>query len=47
MEEPVINAIGEYFKLKTKYEKQFVDLKIKLHKNEGLSKKEKHNFYIN
>lgn len=45
MEEPLINSIGEYFKLKTKYEKQFVDLKTKLHKNEGLSKKEKHTLF--
>jgi len=45
MEEPLINSIGEYFKLKTKYEKQFGDLKTKLHKNEGLSKKEKHKLF--
>jgi hypothetical protein len=45
MEEPLINAIGEYFKLKSKYEKQFTDLKTKLHKNEGLSKKEKHKLF--
>ena len=29
MEEPLINAIQKYFKLKTAYEKQFVDLKKK------------------
>jgi hypothetical protein len=45
MEEPVVNAISEYFKLKSKYEKQFVDLKTKLRKNEGLSKKEKHKLF--
>jgi len=45
MEEPLINAIGDYFKLKSKYEKQFEDLKTKLHKNEALSKKEKHKLF--
>lgn len=45
MEEPLVNAISEYFKLKTKYEKQFNDLKTKLHKNEDLSKKEKHKLF--
>jgi hypothetical protein len=45
MEEPLINAISEYFKLKTKYEKQFVDLKAKINKNEDLSKGEKHKLF--
>ena len=46
MEEPLINAISDYFKLKTKYEKQFTDLKTKIKKNEDLSKVEKHQLFI-
>jgi len=45
MEEPLINAIQKYFKLKTAYEKQFVDLKKKIHKNEELSNKEKNKLF--
>jgi hypothetical protein len=45
MEEPVINAITDYFKLKKKYEKQFEDLKTKIRKNEDLGKKEKQRLF--
>jgi hypothetical protein len=41
MNQPLINAIDSYYKLKQKYEKQFEDYKKKLRKNESLTRLEK------
>ena len=47
MEEPLINALAQYFKLKTTYEQQFVILKTKIRKTEDLSKVERQRMFKN
>jgi len=45
MNQPLINAIDSYYKLKQKYQKQYDDYKNKLRKNESLTKLEKKNLF--
>ncbi len=45
MDQSLINAIENYFKLKQKYEKQFDDYKNKLRKNDTLNKTEKRRLF--
>jgi hypothetical protein len=45
MDQPLITAIDNYFKLKQKYEKQINDYISKIRKNESLTKKEKQSLF--
>lgn len=45
MEQSLIIAINNYYELKQKYDKQFIDLKKKIKKNDALNKREKHRLF--